>query len=284
MGRKRNRKGKHLLFCLAPVIFSFLGGCALLDQVERHWTLEEKMTLGQKFRGEGKYEQSLQVYREILAAYPQESPGDLALREIASILIQPGRSQKSYREALDTWSKIPKYFPRSPYTEEAGVWIGLLTEYVDLQSQLEKEKSQFLKTKIQGEEIKARLEDCKNKLEEIKPEQKNPAMELILRNQKLLAHKDFDRAMEENQTTYSKTGNKPPADEALYTLGLVQAHADNPNKDYPKAIAYFNKLLKEFPRSWRAEDARAWIKTIELSERSKQIDLEIEQKRKQLRK
>jgi outer membrane protein assembly factor BamD (BamD/ComL family) len=107
-------------------------------------------------------------------------------------------------------------------------------------------------------------------------------LDLIARNQKLMAHKDFDKALDENLSILSKNGNKPPADEALYALGLIYAHDENPKKDSLKALAYFSRLVREFPRSWRTEEAKVWIRNIETFERSKQIDLEIERKRKHL--
>jgi TolA-binding protein len=148
---------------------------------------------------------------------------------------------------------------------------------LELQTQLEKEKQQLL-------QVKGQQEDCKAHLEELKQDQKNLALDLIARNQKLMAQRDFDKILEENASVLSKNGAKPPADEALYALGLVYAYGEYPKKDALKALGFFNRLVREFPRSWRAEEAKVWIKNIETFEKSKQIDLEIEDKRKQLRK
>jgi tetratricopeptide (TPR) repeat protein len=278
VGRKRNRKRQLFLYYLASGLgLLFLAGCTLWEQLERERTLDERLALGQQLKEEGKYDRALQVYKSLAADYPQNSPGDLALKETASILIHPGRPQKKYQEALDTWWKLLKNFPASPYAPEARSWINLLTVFLDQQSQLEKEKKQLLQAKNQ-------TEDCLARLEDFKQDQKNVALDLIARNQKWMAHKDFDRVLEENQAIVSKTGNKPPADEALYALGLIYANGENPKQDALKALGYFHRLLREFPKSWRAEEARVWIKIIETFERSKQIDLEIEEKRKRLRK
>lgn len=275
MGRKRNRKRQYLLFYLAPVLVWFLGGCAFLEQIERDRNLEERQALGQQLKNTGKYDQALQVYKDLAVAYPHQPPGDLALRETASLLIHPGQPQKKYREALDTWWKLVKNFPQSPYAAEARTWISLLTEYLDQQKLLDKEKQNLSQAKNQSE-------DCRARLEELKQDQKNVHLDLIARNQKLMAHKDFDKALDENLSILSKNGNKPPADEALYALGLIYAHDENPKKDSLKALAYFSRLVREFPRSWRTEEAKVWIRNIETFERSKQIDLEIERKRKHL--
>ena len=42
-------------------------------------------------------------------------------------------------------------------------------------------------------------------------------------------------------------------DRALFQLGLLYAHPGNPNMDYGKSIAYFDRLLREFPLSEKRE-------------------------------
>ena len=59
-------------------------------------------------------------------------------------------------------------------------------------------------------------------------------------------------------------------DRALFQLGLLYAHPGNPNMDYDKSIAYFDRVLREFPLSEKREDARIWILTI----RSREEELE----------
>jgi TolA-binding protein len=128
------------------------------------------------------------------------------------------------------------------------------------------------------------MEACKTQLDEVKSDPRLLMADLLARNQKLWAQNDFDRALEENQAILAKYGHKPPADEALYGLGFIFAQTNNPKKDYNKSILYFRRLVKEFPQSLRVEEARAWVQMLEFWEQSKQIDLEIEKKRKQFRK
>lgn len=277
MGRKQTGKGKHLLFYVALVLAISISGCTFFRELVEEGPVQEKMVLGQKYRSQGEYDRSRQIFQEILAVYPQKPPGDQALRELALTLSHPGNPRKNYPEALAFWWKLQKDFPQSPYAEEARAWIGVLTAYADGVQKGEKTKSQLQQAKTQVDALKAQLE-------EFKSDPRLLGADLMARNHKLWAQNDFDRAVEENQAVLAKYGHKPPADEALYALGFIYAQADNPKKDYTKAIGYFKRLLREVPQSLRAEEARAWVQILELWERSKQIDLEIEKKRKQFRK
>jgi tetratricopeptide (TPR) repeat protein len=239
--------------------------------------VQEKMVQGLKFRSQGEFEQSLQLFQEILSAYPHKSPGDQALREAALTLSHPGNPRKNFPEALAFWWKLQKDFPQSPLAEEARAWIGLNTAYANVLQKGENAKSQLQQARTQ-------MEACKTQLEELKSDPRLLTADLLARNQKLWAQNDFDRAQEENQAVLTKYGHKPPADEALYGLGFLLALTNNPKKDHKKSILYFKRLAKEFPQSPRVEEARAWVQMLELWERSKQIDLEIEKKRKRFRK
>jgi len=277
VGRKQTGKGKYLPFYTALIVILSFSGCTFFQEIVGEERVQEKMVQGQKFRSDGKFEQSIQVFQEILSAYPHKPPGDQALRELALTLSHPGNPRKNFPEALAFWWKLQKDFPQSPYAEEARAWIGLNTAYADALQKGEKTKSQLQQTKTQ-------MEACKTQLEEVKSDPRLLMADLLARNQKLWAQNDFDRALEENQAILAKYGHKPPADEALYGLGFIFAQTNNPKKDYNKSILYFRRLVKEFPQSRRVEEARAWVQMLEFWEQSKQIDLEIEKKRKQFRK
>ena len=75
---------------------------------------------------------------------------------------------------------------------------------------------------------------------------------------------------------------KKPADEALYHLGLIYAHVDNPAKDYDKSQIYFQQLATQFPDSPLAEEAQVWLGLFETIQKIQQIDVEIDEQKKQL--
>ena len=125
---------------------------------------------------------------------------------------------------------------------------------------------------------------------------------------------NFDVALKENQTALATRKIAP--DIALYNTGFLLAHPSNPKKDYPKAVLSFQTLVAEHPRSSLLEPAKTWIQVLEqqqkvgeerrklaeekraldreremlsqerqklnyASEKSRQLDLEIEKRRRQ---
>jgi len=65
-------------------------------------------------------------------------------------------------------------------------------------------------------------------------------------------------------------------------MGLVYLHYRNAQKNYEKARAQFERLLREYPDSSFAEEARIWSGVLQVIEKLKQVDLEIEEKKKEL--
>jgi hypothetical protein len=97
-----------------------------------------------------------------------------------------------------------------------------------------------------------------------------------------ISREDFDGAMKESQDLLAGSPKTPPGDEALMNLGLISAHYANPKKDYKKAMGYFMRIEREFPRSPLVEEARIWVGVLQAFEKAKQVDIEIEEKKKVL--
>lgn len=62
------------------------------------------------------------------------------------------------------------------------------------------------------------------------------------------AHEAYGRALSEKSTT----------DRALFGLARLYVAPDNPNRDYRRAYEHVERLLREFPHSAWAPEARAW--------------------------
>lgn len=92
----------------------------------------------------------------------------------------------------------------------------------------------------------------------------------------------FDEAARQSEGILSASPQSPQVDEALYALGLVFAHAGNPKKDYRKSRDSFARLVKEHPGSPLAGEAKIWIGVLDTIEKTKQIDIEIEGKKKEI--
>lgn len=107
-------------------------------------------------------------------------------------------------------------------------------------------------------------------------------IEILSSVQVFLEKNDFEGAVKFNEDILRASPKAPPADTALYALGIISAHYRNPKKDYRKALKYFNRVVEEFPDSPVADSARVWVGVLEDINRAVQIDLEIEQKKKEL--
>ncbi len=97
-----------------------------------------------------------------------------------------------------------------------------------------------------------------------------------------IARGDFEGAMRESQDILARSPITPPGDEALMNMGLISAHYANPKRDYKKALGYFMRIEKEFPRSPLVEEARIWVGVLHAFEKAQQVDIEIEKKKKEL--
>ncbi len=98
----------------------------------------------------------------------------------------------------------------------------------------------------------------------------------------LIERGDFEAAMKENQEILAGSPKTPPGDEALMNMGLISAHYANPKKDYKKAMGYFMRIERDFPQSPLVEEAKIWTSVLKAFEQAKQVDLEIEQKKKEM--
>jgi outer membrane protein assembly factor BamD (BamD/ComL family) len=105
----------------------------------------------------------------------------------------------------------------------------------------------------------------------------------LIRAQKLLVQGDYEAALEENQKVLSLSANNPPGDEALCYMALIYAHPGNPKRDYVKSIATFKRLIKEYPQSAWAEQAKIWAQVMQESENAKRVAVAVSQENDKLR-
>ncbi len=96
----------------------------------------------------------------------------------------------------------------------------------------------------------------------------------------LMNRGNYDAAVKKSEEALAASPRGPQADGALFALGLVYADADNPKKDYHKSREYFARLRKEHPGSAFAGEAKIWIGVLETIDKAKQVDIDIEEKKK----
>ena len=283
MGRKRARKRKFLYLYIAGLMFLFSPGCASLEnfkvKIERQRETRQSLHRSKELFAQGDYEGAFRENLKILLLALHEPPEDEALFNIGLLYAHPGNPKKDYKKSLSYFERLTDDFPKSPWTEQAKIWAGVLQE--------NKKLNQTVETLNQMSE--------KSKQENIKSEEREEGHELLLRSQKLLVQGNYEGAIRENQKVLSLSGKNPSRDEALFNIGLISAHFGNPKKDYGKATTFFNKLTKDYPQSRFVEQAKIWIgmiqenqklnQTVEklhkVIEESKQVDIEIEEKKRE---
>jgi hypothetical protein len=77
----------------------------------------------------------------------------------------------------------------------------------------------------------------------------------------LQAPADFDLALKQNQAALNDRKSAP--DVALYNMGVLLGHPANPKKDPAKALYYFRSLVGQYPESSYAQQAKTWIQVLE---------------------
>ena len=73
-----------------------------------------------------------------------------------------------------------------------------------------------------------------------------------------MVSRQYEASMAKNLTVLNKFPNSL-ADQALFQIGLLYAHPENPNRNYQKSLASFNKILNEFAASPLRQQAQLWV-------------------------
>ncbi len=100
-------------------------------------------------------------------------------------------------------------------------------------------------------------------------ERKRQAREHLITAQELLAKRDYAGSLKANQRALSLYDRTPLGDEALFNTGLIFAHDAYPKKDYKKSLDAFKRLVNVFPQSPFAGQASIWIQVLQANEKSR---------------
>ncbi len=217
----------------------------------------------QKLISEGNFEGALKENEHIMSLFTKEPPGDQAIYNMGLIYAHYTNPGQDFNKSLIYFEKLIEEYPQSPLTEQARIWAGLLRR---LSAELLKEPS-----------LVVLKEPSMVVLKEPSLEQ-----EYFDRSSKMLSRGDYQGSMKENRKVLSIYNTAPPADQALFNLGLIYAHYDNPDKDYLESIQYLEKLIQKYPGSPLVEQAKIWINVLNIIEKAKQVDIEIDKKKREL--
>jgi len=283
MGRKRTRARKLIYFCVAGLIFFVLQGCASLQDMTGKMKVKmearQYLTRSKGLLAQGDYEGAFNENSKIISLAIHRPPEDEALFNMGWIYAHPGNPKKDYKKSIFFFTKLLEDFPQSAWSERAKIWVGILQENEKLNETVEA----LHRRNERSKGLDKMLEEWEQ------------AREPFLLSQRLLAEGNYEGAIKENQRILSLSGQNPPGDEALFNMGLIHAHPGYPKRDTTKSLALFRRLLKEHPRSPWTEQAKTWVGVLQenekmsrsveelnrVIEKSKQVDIEIEEKKRE---
>lgn len=259
MGRKHAWTRQHLYLYFAGIVILLISGCAALEERQLRQTADVYLMHSRELLLEGDYKGAILENRKVLSLFVKGPPGDEALFNLGLIYAHFNNPDKDYEEAISYFKAIINEYPWSPLVEQARMWSLVL-------EQVNEPRTKVIVIK-EPEEKEKYLTDTE---------------EHLVNGWSLLQKGDYKGALKENMKVLSSSVEEAPADEALFNIGLIHAHYDNPDKDYKKSIEYFKRLISEYPKSPFMEQAKMWVSVLNVIEKAKQVDIEIEEKKKEL--
>jgi tetratricopeptide (TPR) repeat protein len=265
LGRKHPGTGKRFLIYFAGLVAILLAGCATFDGIKGKITAREYLHRSSELLADGNYQEAIEENQKVLSMEAESVHKDQALFNIALTYAHNKNPGRDYRKSLGYFKTLIKDYPESPLREQAEIWVNVISAL---------QKSRLKSKGDNNEQNEPDGQRASN-------EQVTPNLHL-LRSQKLFSEGKYREVLDENSVLLEMPGKSPFRDRALFNMGLVYAHQDNPDKDYAKSLSYFTKLINEYPDSPLAVQASIWQNVLNVIEKAKQVDLEIEQKKKEL--
>jgi tetratricopeptide (TPR) repeat protein len=113
------------------------------------------------------------------------------------------------------------------------------------------------------------------------PEPPDPDFAGLERAAQLFKQGDYDGSLKENQRVLSHAGKNPPGDRALFNMGLIYAHGENPKKDYDNSLLFFSNIIMDYPQSPLVEEVKIWIRVLRENEKLKEVIEDFQEIQKQ---
>jgi len=299
MGRKRTRAGQFFYFFAACLILSYLFGCAaemrnvasqkelvtsnFQEEQSPEDALWEALQRARMFFLQGNLEASRGENQKVLSWAGKASPADKALFNMGVIYAHGGNAKRDPEIAIAYFRKVLEEFPQSPLTEESKVWITLLQKNVELTKDMVDLTQENVALQQENMNLSSTVEKSK--------EQENTAKTVrdhFQRAKRFFDQGNYEASLEENQRILSFSGKNLPKDRALFRIGLIWVQAGNPKRDLEKSLSFFQRLLTEYPQSPWNDEAKTWVVVIQeniklnqMIEKSKEVDIAIEEKKRE---
>lgn len=269
MGYKSYWTGQLFLrYSAFSIIFLALisvNGCAPANKENAgEMQINEQLQQYRNNLADGFYDTIVLQSRKVLEDGEKNPSAEVAFYALGEIYAHNDYSGKNYDLSQYYFEKLITNFPESPLNSEAKLYLGLF-ETIKEKEMMAKSSKPIIIESPSKKTIKPRSSE------------EQPAF----LSESIVDNLDFEKAVRKNTRIIEKVGRKKPADAALYNLGLIYAHVNNPAKDYKKSEIYFTEITKQFPHSSYAEEAKVWLGVFETIKKIQQIDVEFDQQLKQ---
>jgi len=285
---------------------------------------KDHLKQGQLLFEQGDFREATKENQRVLSLIDTRDPVDRALFNLGLIYAHQDNPERDYEKSVEFFKRLLEEYPDSPLYNNAKAWFFLLNENMEAKAKIETlssingylmQNDELIKTndfkKALDVNKKAlsisgnghRLDEALFNIGLIYSHQDNPDKNYKLsikyfeklikehpesplidqvQNDELIKTNDFKKALDVNKKALSVSGNRHRLDEVLFNIGFIYAHHDNPDKNYKQSIKYFERLIKEHPDSPLVDQAKVWQGLLDVIEKSKQVDIEIDQKKKEL--
>jgi tetratricopeptide (TPR) repeat protein len=232
---------------------------------------------------QGNYEASVEENQKVLAWAGRASPADRALFNMGLIYAHGTNAKRDPEVAITYFRRVLEEFPQSPLVEESKIWSTLLKKNQELTNDV---------VELTHENVALQQENMKLSQTVEKTKEGENAVQTVRdhfqRAKRYFDQGNYEASLEENQKILSASGKNIPRDRALYQMGLIYAQGGNPKRDMEKAVSFFQRLLKEYPQSPLGDEAKTWIAALheniklnQMIEKSKEVDIAIEEKKRE---
>ena len=256
MGKKHIRKRQCFHFFIACLMIVIFSGCASLSVYRNKRAANDHLKKAEHLFEQGDFVRSERENRMILSIIDRGEPADKAIYNLGLIYAHRDNVERDYLKSVDLFKRILEEYPDSPIYNHAKALFFLLNDNLSFQNQ-------NIKSQVQIENLSI-------------------INGYLLQTDELVKTNNFKKALQINQEALSIPSKEHRYDEILFNIGLIYAHHDNPDKNYKISIEYFDRLIKEYPESPLIDQTKVWQSLLDVIEKSKQVDIEIDQKKKEL--
>lgn len=253
MGGKYAWARKHIHLFLALLITVGSAGCTFFGEVRQTRDARIELQRAHDLADKGNFEDSIAVYERVAALLAKNKPADEALFYLGLAYAHPDNRNRDLPKASEYLHRVAEEFPDGAFSRQATALSAILN--AAHKSHLE---SLSFQTARNAEQVR-------------RAEFREP--------ERLLHRKNHDAAAREYLRLAGKLQKTPEGEEALLMAGILFAHPDNQNKNYPRALELFSRLVREYPESSYTEQAKAWIGTIKAIEALKTIGIDYRERK-----